>query len=229
MICNIFGPDDDPKKINGFTIVVDVFRAFSTSYYINENKPQKYIITDSIEHAFSIKNLFPSALLIGERNGIKVDGFDYGNSPTEIKNIDFSNNIIIHTTTAGTKGLICQKIENEVIVGSFVNCESIIEYIQNRKLKIINIYCTAPKDSLFGEEDYLFAQFVKNKLTEMPTNYESIILKLRKGSGKGFRMDGFAPYTDFLYCMDYSRFHSILKRKIVNEENHSIELENIGI
>lgn len=48
------------------------------------------------------------SLLIGERKGVKIEGFDYGNSLTEIVDKDFSNKVVIHTTTAGTKGLMRQ-------------------------------------------------------------------------------------------------------------------------
>lgn len=40
---------------------------------------------------------------MGERGGIMPEGFDYGNSPTEIEGIDFSGRTIVHTTSNGTK------------------------------------------------------------------------------------------------------------------------------
>lgn len=55
----ILSPGSDVEEIKGFTIVVDVFRAFTVFY----------------------------SILIDERNGIKIEGFDYGNSPTELKKI----------------------------------------------------------------------------------------------------------------------------------------------
>ncbi len=227
MNIKIYNPDDDASKISGFTIVVDVFRAFSVAYYIDNNNPIKYIISESITHSMTLKRELPSSILIGERNGIKIDGFKYGNSPTEIQNEDFSDNIIIHTTTAGTRGLLIQPIENEVVVGSFVNSNALLKYIEYKNIDKINIYCTAGKKKIFGEEDYLFAEYLKQRLLGERTEFDSIVLRLREGSGKGFSATGFAPYSDFLYCLDISRFNSILKRKIVMGESHSIELERI--
>ncbi len=130
MNIQIFNPSDDASQISGFTIVVDVFRAFSVSYYVDDNNPGKYIISESIKHSMRLKDEISASILIGERNGIKVDGFEYGNSPTEIHGNDFSEKTVVHTTTAGTRGLLLQPSENEVVVGSFVNSQALLDYIK---------------------------------------------------------------------------------------------------
>ncbi len=224
---NIFSPNDDASAIRGFTVVVDVFRAFSVSYYILANNPAKYIISESIEHSQELKARYEDVLLIGERQGIKIDGFDYGNSPTEITGRDFSGKTVVHTTTAGTKGLLLQPEQNEVVVGSFVNLQAIIDYIHAKKIDKVNIYGTALPEQMFGEEDYLYADYLKKKITGEPCDFEDVFIRLRKGSGKGFSETGFAPATDLYYCLDISRFDSILGRKLVDEEHHGIELEKI--
>lgn len=220
-VVNIYDPETDVNSINGFTIVVDVFRAFTVSYFILANNPKKYIAVDNIELAFSLKQQYSDSLLIGERNGIKIEGFDYGNSPSEIVNKDFSNKTVIHTTTAGTKGLIRQPEYNTVIIGSFVNANAIVKYILKNKIEVVNIYCTAEKGKLFGEEDYYFADYLKSKIEKKEIDYKEIKHKLRIGSGKGFRDNGFAPYSDFEYCMDLDKYDSILYRKLV-ESNYVI-------
>ena len=227
MTVNVYSPDDDASLIEGFTIVVDVFRAFSTAYYIDANNPRKYIIAEGIDHSWEIRKAIPECRLVGERQGIKIDGFDYGNSPTEIQGEDFSGMVIVHTTTAGTNGLLAQSVENEVVVGSFVNSEALLEYIRIKDMDRVNIYCTAGKGRLFGEEDYLFADYFKERLLGGRPDFDSIVLRLRKGSGKGFLEPGFAPYTDFLYSLDVGRFSAVLGRKIVSEKTHTIELERV--
>ena len=227
MQINIYSPDCDASKIQGFTIVVDVLRAFSVSYFINENKPIKYIVLDSIEKAFELKEKMPNSLLIGERQGIKIPGFDYGNSPTEIINKDFSKKIIIHTTTAGTKGLLAQNETNKVVVGSFVNAQALLNYINNNSIKIVNIYCTAPKNEVNGEEDYYFAEYIKALLLHKPFDFAQSVEIMKKGTGKGFSDIGFAPYTDFTYCMELNRYNSILQVKRESEYQNTLELEEV--
>ena len=227
MEVNIYSPEDDTDKINGFTIVVDVLRAFSVSYFINANNPKKYIVVDSIEQAFKLKNSIVDSLVIGERQGIKIEGFDFGNSPTEIINQDFTNKTIIHTTTAGTKGLIAQKITNEVVAGSFVNANALVEYINKKKINVVNIYCTAPRNVTNGEEDYYFAEYLKSVLLGNNLDFITIVEQLKLGTGKGFSENGFAPYSDFVYCMELNKFDKILKKKIVNDQDYQIELVEV--
>ena len=227
MEVNIYSPEDDTDKINGFTIVVDVLRAFSVSYFINANNPKKYIVVDSIEQAFKLKNSIVDSFVIGERQGIKIEGFDFGNSPTEIINQDFTNKTIIHTTTAGTKGLIAQKITNEVVAGSFVNANALVEYINKKKINVVNIYCTAPRNVTNGEEDYYFADYLKSVLLGNILDFITIVEQLKLGTGKGFSENGFAPYSDFVYCMELNKFDKILKKKIVNDQDYQIELVEV--
>jgi len=225
LVINIYGPENNAASIKGFTIVIDVFRAFSMAYYIIQNNPQKYIITDSIDFAFQLKKKYKNCLLVGERGGFKVNGFDFGNSPTEIQNKDFSQNIVVHTTTAGTKALLLQPAKNEVVVGGFVNGPALIKYIKKNIIDPVNIYCSAPKNNMFGEEDYLCAEYIRSGLLGKSIDFASIIMRLRAGSAKGFSTTGFAPYTDFLYCMDIGRFDIILYRKLVANREYTVELK----
>lgn len=227
MRIDIFTPDDDPRNIDGFTIVIDVLRAFSVSYYILANHPQKYIVVGSVEQAFRLKGAIENSVLVGERQGIKVEGFDYGNSPTEIVNADFNGKTIIHTTTAGTKGLLAQKSENEVVVGSFVNAGALIGYIKEKHIERVNMYCTAQKEQMFGEEDYYFADYMRSMLTGGRPNFPEMVRTLRERTGKGFCDTGFAPASDFEYCMKLSSFDSVLKKKIVRNEDYEMELVQI--
>jgi 2-phosphosulfolactate phosphatase len=130
MDIRILDPSCDPASIRGLTVVVDVFRAFSVAYYIHANRPAKYLVVDDIGLARKVKLSVPGALLIGERGGAAIPGFDFGNSPTEIVGRDFSGKTVVHTTSAGTKGLLAQPRENEVVVGSFVNCPALVRFVR---------------------------------------------------------------------------------------------------
>src|SRR3989344_4279920 len=110
------------KAKDELVVVIDVLRAFTTACFAMNNNPKDYIIVSNIDSARKLRKENPNYILIGERHGFKISGFDYGNSPEEIKNVDFSNKTIVHTTTLGTKGIInTLKHTKEIITGSFVN------------------------------------------------------------------------------------------------------------
>ena len=222
MKINIYSHLDDPSQIEGFTIVIDVFRAFTVSYYVWNNNPELYLITNSIEHALELKKKYPRAILIGERDGVKIEGFDFGNSPTEIQNKEFTGRTVIHTTTAGTKGVMDQPAKNEVVVGSFVNKKALIEHIHSNNIQTVNLYCTAPPG--WGDEDDLFAEHIKNLLLGQESDFNTIVAKLRKGSGLRLLQSKTEPASDFDYCLHKNRFNTILKRKKIPGDKDTLQL-----
>jgi 2-phosphosulfolactate phosphatase len=56
--------------------------------YAFGNGAKNIIPVGDLELAYQLKEQNPSFRLIGERGGVKLPGFDYGNSPTEIENVD---------------------------------------------------------------------------------------------------------------------------------------------
>ena len=89
-------------------------------------------------------------ILIGERDCIKIEGFDFGNSPTEIENADFSGRTVIHTTSAGTQGLVgCPEAE-EIITGAFVNAGAIVEYIRGKEPELVTIVAMGTGGTMRG-------------------------------------------------------------------------------
>lgn len=227
MEIRVYSPADDASLIEGFTIVVDVLRAFSVAYFIDAAKPDKYLVVDSVEAAFALRKELGNALLIGERGGVKIEGFDYGNSPTEILGRDFRGKVVVHTTTAGTKGLVAQKRGNEVVVGSFVNAGALIRHVRANRLERVNIYCTAPKGEVNGEEDYVFADYLEGMLLGRAVDFPAMVERLRTGTGRGFREGGFAPFSDFVHCMELDKFDVILRRMGEPGKGGALELERI--
>lgn len=63
------------------------------------------------------------------------------------------------------------------------------------------------------------------KINNEEISYKEIKHKLRIGSGRAFKDNGFAPYSDFEYWMDLDKFDSILFRKSV--ENNCVILEKM--
>lgn len=76
MDIKIWEPTADVERIRGLVVVIDVFRAFSTNCYIAEQNPKKLIPFDSIDAAFEMRREYAEhTVLVGERRGIRVDGF----------------------------------------------------------------------------------------------------------------------------------------------------------
>lgn len=126
------------KKAEGLTVIIDVFRAFTCACYVMGNGAEKVIPIGDINSAYVLKEQNPDFILMGERNAKKPEGFDYGNSPTEIENVDFTNKTVIHTTSSGTQGIVNAIHSTKIITGSFVNVQAIIDYIKRSNAEIVS-------------------------------------------------------------------------------------------
>jgi len=194
-------------------IVIDVLRAFTTACFAINNNPKDYIVVRNLNLAYKLKKENPEFILLGERNGFNLPGFDYGNSPTEIKDVDFSNKTIVHTTTLGTRGIInALKHTKKVITGSFVNADAIVKYIKNKTPDCVHLFCTDGR--LNGNEDLMFARYIQGYFENKPLDINTIRENLTKHeSGIRYLIN---PRTksskrDFFHALELNRFNFVLK------------------
>jgi 2-phosphosulfolactate phosphatase len=205
---------DGAKKATGLTIVIDVFRAFSLACYAFDGGAERIIPVGDINLAYQLKKENPAYILLGERNEKIMPGFDFGNSPSQIIGQDFKGKTLVHTTSAGTQGLVNAVNASELLTGSFVNAGAIVRYIRNLEIKSISLVCMGYSTKYPIEEDTFCAEYIRNELEGKPTNFKAMIMNLRKGSGKRFfesDKQSFAPSKDFELCTDLNRFNFIIK------------------
>lgn len=121
------------KQATGLTVVIDVFRAFSTACYLVAAGAEKIIPVEHVEEVLKLKETLCNVVTLGERFERKVPDFDFGNSPTHIKDLDLTGKTVVMTTSSGTRGIANAILADEIITGSFVNAEAIINYIRKKK------------------------------------------------------------------------------------------------
>lgn len=202
------------QKATGLTVIIDVFRAFSLECYLYAKGAELIIPVSDLSEAFKIKDENPDFVLIGERNEQKVEGFQYGNSPKEVQGADFTGKTIIHTTSAGTQGIIHATKADEILTGSFVNAGAIIRYIQRENPVKVSLVCMGYSALKPIEEDTLCAQYIYNQLKGFDMDFENIVYNIRNTSGKRFfnpDLSDHNPPEDFDFCLDLDRFNFIIR------------------
>jgi len=222
---------NDAKLATGLAVVIDVFRAFTVEPYLINNGAKKLIPVSDMQIAYNYKNEDNTCILIGERNGIMLPGFDYGNSPSQIENINFSGKTIIHTTSCGTQGIVKSINAKEIITGSLVNAKAIVRYIVQNKIDEISLLALCrPGENPF-DEDVLCAKYIKSMLENEPlNNIEEEIEKLKITTGSKFfdilKQKDF-PERDFYLCTEINKFDFVLKVK--KDESGSFYVEKVII
>jgi 2-phosphosulfolactate phosphatase len=202
------------KQARGIAVIIDVFRAFSTACYAFDSGASRVIATSEIDKAYVLKKLYHNPVLAGERDEKKIEGFDMGNSPTEIIRNDLHGKTLILTTTAGTNGLINAINADIVITGSIVNAGAVTRYIKSLNPEHVSLVAMGYRATNSADEDILCAEIIKSGLENIEVNYEERISMLKEGSGKRFFDPGnlnFSPPTDYFLCTMLNRFDFILR------------------
>ncbi len=205
---------DGALKAEGLTVIIDVFRAFSLECYAFYNGAREIIAVGDIQKAYVLKEEYPEYILLGERNEMIMPGFDYGNSPTHILNVDFSGKTLVHTTSSGTQGLVNAVHADMILTGSFVNAGAIIKFIKSEKPEIVSLVCMGYASLYPVEEDTFCAEYISNELKGKKNNFTEMKRIIRGTSGKRFFEDDkqvFAPSSDFELCLDPDRFDFIIR------------------
>jgi len=202
------------RKARGLTVIIDVFRAFSTACYIYGNGARRIIPVGSLRFAYKLKKENTNFLLLGERDGEKPKGFDFGNSPSQIEGFNFKGKTIIQTTSSGTKGIINAKNRDEIITGSFVNAASIVRYIKYKNPDLVSLVAMGVNGMKSADEDILCAKYLENALMDRTNDFGDIVetLKVTPELQKFFdpAKDWF-PEKDFEMCLALNRFNFVLK------------------
>ena len=109
----------------GIAIVIDVLRASTTIITALASGAEVVVPCRSIEEARAAAAHHPGALLGGERGGVRIPGFDLGNSPLEYTPDRVAGRPVVITTTNGTAALAACQAARDVLVGAIVNCRSV--------------------------------------------------------------------------------------------------------
>jgi 2-phosphosulfolactate phosphatase len=105
--------------------VIDVLRATSTICQALASGYERVICVGEIEDARALAG--PGVALAGERDNVRIDGFDFGNSPREFPALVAAKSKLILTTTNGTRLLLTAAARcEEVLVASLLNLDAVV-------------------------------------------------------------------------------------------------------
>ena len=145
----------------GIAVVIDVLRASTTiATALAHGATGVRPVADLAEARALGARLGPGTLLGGERGGVRIGGFDLGNSPREYTPQRVAGKTIVITTTNGTAALHACRDAREILVGAIVNRAAVADAL--RRLATVggrddvHLVC-AGTDGLVSAEDVLAA------------------------------------------------------------------------
>ena len=203
------------KQAEGLTVIIDVFRAFSLECYLYNMGVKEIRPVGTIEEAFTLNRYIKDSVLIGERHGEKCNGFDYGNSPSSIDKGHVAGKTIIHTTSAGTQGIVNAVGASEIITGSLVNAKAVAKYIMTQQPEVVSLVCMGNGGVRSAAEDELCAEYIKSILEEREfPDLKQKVSELKNHGGEHFfnsSKQHIFPEADFWMCVKYDLFPFVIK------------------
>ena len=205
-------------------VVIDVLRATSVITTALTNGARSVIPVMTVEGAeqrFSACDA-ASTLKGGERNSVKIEGFDLGNSPLEYKPDIVGDKDIIFTTTNGTQALHSVKGADEIVLACFRNMATVADYLL-RQQKDVVLVCSGTHGQFSLDDGLCAGRLVGLLKTKIKVELDDISILLSNHYEKSkdnlfgalaecFHMKylfGLGFYDDIKFCLQTDRVDAI--------------------
>lgn len=207
-------------------VVVDIFRATSCIVTGLANGVKSIRPVSEIDETMALGE--KGYVTAGERGGQKVAGFDMGNSPFEYLDEALKGKKVAISTTNGSQAILKSREAAQILIGSFLNFESVMEYILQLPQNVL-IHCAGWKGTV-NLEDTLFAGALIDECAEelkpigdsatlahhlYIANHENL-LGFALQSSHAERLKGYGIEEDLEFCMEDSKYQVV--PKFVGEE-----------
>ena len=195
-------------------VVIDVLRATSTINTILFSGAKSVKPVESLEECMKLKE--DGYIVMAERMGKKVEGFDYGNSPSKIEKNLFADRDVGIATSNGTKAIVKTKGSKITLISSFLNLSKVIEYLNTNSRDTL-LVCSGWKGStnledtmcagaiVAGLENYDYESdtvVIAKKLYEQS---KDDILSSMKKSSHAKRLSGYDNIKDIEFCSEIDK------------------------
>ncbi|NNC94425.1 MAG: 2-phosphosulfolactate phosphatase [Chitinophagales bacterium] len=193
-------------------VIIDILRASSTICTILENGASRVIPVASLEECLKYKDK-ENHIVAAERHGQKPDGFEFGNSPFDFPREKVEGKTVVLTTTNGTKALHMSAEASHIVIGSFLNLDSLCSWLKETNRDTV-LFSAGWKnhlnfeDSVYGGAvlEMLKNDFESDLDSSLAVRYLYKNLKNRMDVAMKFsshykRLEGFGVSKDVDYCL----------------------------
>jgi 2-phosphosulfolactate phosphatase len=149
-----------PQELaGGLVVVIDVLRATTTVCHALAAGAKAVVPCMEVQEARDIARRLPEGEVVlgGERRGLRIDGFDLGNSPAEYTQKAIAGRTVVFTTTNGTQALRLCGEARRAVLGAFVNRSAVCDEVVHAMAAghEAHLLCAGTRGEITGE-DVLF-------------------------------------------------------------------------
>ncbi|MXY22791.1 MAG: 2-phosphosulfolactate phosphatase [Dehalococcoidia bacterium] len=158
----------------GVVIIIDVFRAYTTAAVALSRGVEKIVLVAEVEEAIALRERGIGELCVGEVGGMRPEGFDFNNSPSQMAHADIEGKTIIQSTRAGTVGMTAATRAEKLYGGSFAVASATVEAISRQQPELLTIVAMGSEGRIRVDEDEQCALFLKNLFQGRRPDHEAV-------------------------------------------------------
>ena len=152
----------DAQEAIGTTIIIDVFRAFTTAAIAFDRGATQITLVAEADDALALHRSGVGDLLMGEVDGKRPEGFDFGNSPYEISQADVAGKSLVQSTRAGTVGVAAAGNADAIYLGSFAVAQATVQAIRQEQPDVVSIIAMGDQGRVRSDEDEQCGIYLRN-------------------------------------------------------------------
>lgn len=162
---------DGAAQARGAVAIIDVFRAFTTAAVVLANGASHIVMVADVAEALRLRENGTGQFCLGEVGGIAPPGFDFGNSPFEVSEVDFAGTAVIQRTSAGTQGIITARQAQCLYAASLVTASATARALRAQDTaERISLVAMGSAGLVRTDEDELCALHLRNRIEGRPGN-----------------------------------------------------------
>jgi 2-phosphosulfolactate phosphatase len=206
-------------EATGLVVVIDVLRAFSNAAYAFSRGAKEIYPVGGVEDALQLKAQIPNSLVCGEVGGLPPEGFDFGNSPTQTKELDLSGKVIVQSTGTGTKGIVRSVKAGTMLATSLVVANTTAQFVRKLEPEVVTFVITGQYRPGHGDEDVACAEYLELLLEGQQPDPAPFIERVFKSRDAIQHLDPDRPefpISDLDHCTNIDVFEFAM---LVTKEN----------
>lgn len=206
------------KAARGIAIIIDVFRAFSCTPLLYSLGIEKSILVSTPEEGFALKKKHQDFILLGEVGGIPIEGFDFGNSPSEILKkgaVFFRGKTAVQRTSSGVQGVLAAlDVADQVLLCSYSLAKVTAHYCLSRRPARVSLVAMGWDLRERAPEDEWCARYVSHLLGNGDYDHNEALREIifHKTTQRFLRPEQpYFPPEDPVLCLQRDIYDFVLK------------------
>ena len=172
-VCLAYSLIDRFELGDKIVVVIDILRATSNinaALYYGAEKVYTVAEISEMESFDKDTHLFAA-----ERNGQKLEGFEFGNSPQQWKSGVGAGKKIVLSTTNGTRCVSASLAAEKILAGAFCNLSALVNFLKKEQRDVV-LFCAGWKKRSSLEDLYFAGAVVEALADTFELAYDSAIL-----------------------------------------------------